>query len=335
VADSRTCRVLANDRLRLAVTSRCNFRCFYCSNEGQAHGTGTFMAISTLRELAIRLRSEGVFVRKINITGGEPTLHPHLLQIVELCRSVCESVTLNTNGALLTPELLKQLWEGGLTNVKFGVDSFTHGPTKPGRRGSYGVAAEVVEMIRLAQELMPRSSANIVLTAFNMHRVPEVLASIEQLRLNWVEFLELIPMRGLEVQPYLIADALESCLPQLDSVSYNRRLAKFICTTRSGLSVQFAEDFCRARVCRNLWTRIDAEGRVVPCLKAGSVVAVSRSESLTEQLARCNSLMCDGPSGFIPRDQDGRWLGDGLAGRYEPLSLGNVGISPVATDLDP
>ena len=105
--------------LRISVTDRCNFRCRYCMPR-EVFGADfeflprdeilTFEEIARLAGIAAQLG-----VRKIRLTGGEPTLRADLPELVRLLKEAAPSVELamTTNGSRLTT-LAAPLAEAGL-----------------------------------------------------------------------------------------------------------------------------------------------------------------------------------------------------------------------------
>ncbi len=91
------------DTLRVSVTDRCNYRCTYCMPDGGvAHGareeTLSFEEIAAVVRLFVRLG-----VRRVRVTGGEPTVRRELPALVRLLRAIAglEEIALSTNGHLL------------------------------------------------------------------------------------------------------------------------------------------------------------------------------------------------------------------------------------------
>jgi hypothetical protein len=103
----------------LEPTSACNLACDGCYRENVAGGHKTLDEVRTEIETFKRLRNcDG-----ISIAGGDPLLHP---EIVEIVRSVAASgikPILNTNGAALTMDLLRALKQAGVMGFTFHVDS--------------------------------------------------------------------------------------------------------------------------------------------------------------------------------------------------------------------
>ena len=110
--------------LRISVTDRCNFRCVYCM---PAEGLewlpkAEILSYEEIGALVGELAPLGL--RRVRITGGEPTIRPELTRLVAMIRAVpaIEDIALSTNGVKL-PELASPLREAGLDRVNISVDS--------------------------------------------------------------------------------------------------------------------------------------------------------------------------------------------------------------------
>ncbi len=99
----------------IPITNACNLRCPICF--GYNRSDPYFMPPADFaRRLDFLLEATGG-VDLVNITGGEPTLHPELPELLRLAkRAGIGRVTLNTNGILLgrRPELAATLAELGI-----------------------------------------------------------------------------------------------------------------------------------------------------------------------------------------------------------------------------
>jgi len=331
--------VFANDRLRLSVTDNCNFSCEYCTNEGQLHNRGNYIDIEIVKKIATKIKEEEIYVRKVNITGGEPLLHKELLKIVECFSAISESVTINTNGSLLDRKKIISLHGAGISNIKFGIDSLVRELTKPCISKSIYDKNKIIDNLLFSVELMPRSSANVVLTTYNANEFDCILEFMISQKINLVEFLELIKhdfrhMSRTISQGLNILTLIEQKRSYFSEITYNRKLAKFICTTNTGLAIQFAEDFCLRRVCQNLWTRIGAKGDFVPCIKAQESLKIDLKKKLRDQILLCNAMMCNASTSHLPRDYLGNLLEEANKGAYispnykHPLYGTNTSFDP-------
>jgi SynChlorMet cassette radical SAM/SPASM protein ScmF len=81
----------------------------------------------------------------VKLTGGEPLLHPHINEILEVIRSEELDLTVETNGLLCTPELaerMKATCENPFVSVSLdGADAETHEWVR-GVKGSFDAALE-------------------------------------------------------------------------------------------------------------------------------------------------------------------------------------------------
>ena len=110
--------------LRISVTDRCNFRCVYCMPaEGlQWLPKADILSYEEIAEVVRQLAPLGL--RRLRITGGEPTIRPDLATLVRGLRAVpgIEDIALSTNGVRL-PELAAPLRAAGLDRVNMSADS--------------------------------------------------------------------------------------------------------------------------------------------------------------------------------------------------------------------
>ena len=113
--------------LRVSVTDRCNYRCSYCMPEDLGDEISfqprasllTFEELERLISIFARLG-----VRKVRLTGGEPTIRKGIVELVRRISSLAgiEQVVMTSNGHLLG-ELARPLAEAGLTAVNVSIDT--------------------------------------------------------------------------------------------------------------------------------------------------------------------------------------------------------------------
>src|SRR5918999_5629303 len=110
--------------LRISVTDRCNFRCVYCMPAAGLTWLpkDEILSYEEIAEVVRQLAPLGL--RRLRITGGEPTIRPDLVRLVEMLRAVpeIEDIALSTNGVKL-PELAGPLRAAGLDRVNISADS--------------------------------------------------------------------------------------------------------------------------------------------------------------------------------------------------------------------
>ena len=110
--------------LRISVTDRCNFRCTYCMPlEGLPWlPKSDILSYEEITTVVAQLAPLGL--RRIRLTGGEPTIRPQLTTLIAQLRAVpgVEDIALSTNGVHL-PTLAGPLREAGLDRINMSADS--------------------------------------------------------------------------------------------------------------------------------------------------------------------------------------------------------------------
>src|SRR5205823_4009165 len=88
------------DYLRVSVTDRCNYRCTYCMPEDGVDHVQRADILSFEEICALVSCFAGLGVRRLRLTGGEPTVRRDLVSLVRMLRTVpgIEDIALSTNG---------------------------------------------------------------------------------------------------------------------------------------------------------------------------------------------------------------------------------------------
>lgn len=88
----------------IPITSACNLDCPICYTVNKNEDPHR-MTKEQLKEILEHLLNDHEELDIINFTGGEPTLHPELLELLELCRDAgIRRLTISTNGLKLKDE---------------------------------------------------------------------------------------------------------------------------------------------------------------------------------------------------------------------------------------
>ncbi|MCP4289596.1 MAG: GTP 3',8-cyclase MoaA [Gammaproteobacteria bacterium] len=114
--------------LRVSVTDRCNYRCFYCmpSRGLEWEQRKEFLSYEELTRL-IRLFSE-LGVDKVRLTGGEPLARRGILEFVRQLSKLpgINDLSMSTNAHLLANQA-QALAEAGIQRVNISLDSLDPG----------------------------------------------------------------------------------------------------------------------------------------------------------------------------------------------------------------
>jgi len=97
---------------------RCNLACTYCN---EFDDFSPPVPIDEMLKRVDKLGELGTAI--VTISGGEPTLHPELDDIIRRIRSHGMIAGLITNGYFLTPERIHRLNEAGLQHLQISIDN--------------------------------------------------------------------------------------------------------------------------------------------------------------------------------------------------------------------
>jgi cyclic pyranopterin phosphate synthase len=133
-------------------------------------------------------------VKRVRLTGGEPLVHPQIVEIVRRIASVpnIEEVSLTTN-AMLLERLAQPLADAGLTRVNISLDSLEADKFRRITRG--GDLTRVWEGIAAAERahLAPIKLNTVIVRGLNADELPALAAlTMEH---DWhVRFIEVMPI---------------------------------------------------------------------------------------------------------------------------------------------
>ena len=211
--------------LRISLTDHCNLRCVYCMPEDMVFRPRAEMMQDEEVLFLARLFAELGF-DKIRLTGGEPTIRAHLVDIVRGITTTpgIRSVSLTTNGMLLS-KLADPLAAAGLGRVNVSIDTLNPAKFKRMTRG--GDMETVWEGILAAEAagLTPVKLNAVVVRGYNEEDVVD-LANLTREHHWQMRFIEMMPFGGSTdlqtkqmVSSQEIQDRIEQSLGSLTPVN--------------------------------------------------------------------------------------------------------------------
>lgn len=155
----------------LEPTKRCNLYCEGCYSRNDPTSDKSLAEIRGDLETFVRLRN----VDSISIAGGDPLVHPQIVDIVRMVRKEFGlKAIINTNGLALNDALLDQLVAAGVSGFTFHIDS---GQVRPGWKRKNEI--DLCELrLRLARMV---AAAGDISVAFNATIYPSTKQYIPQL----------------------------------------------------------------------------------------------------------------------------------------------------------
>ena len=133
--------------LQWHITHRCNLRCRHCYQNDYAAFTSRQEMESVLEQFD-ELLSDCGFRGHINITGGEPMLHPELFWLLQQAKRRSFSTAVLTNGTLIGLREARMLKASGVSYVQVSLDGTRKTHDMIRGEGSFEQAAEGIIALR-------------------------------------------------------------------------------------------------------------------------------------------------------------------------------------------
>ena len=181
--------------LRISVTDRCNFRCTYCMPQEGVRWLPkddllSFEEIARVVRAAVDIHG----IRRIKLTGGEPTVRHGLVDLVRMLRLIrgIEEISLTTNGLRLI-ELATPLKESGLDRITISIDSLRADRFKAITR-----TGDLAEVLRGLEHVLDAGFSGIKINCVAMRGTnDDEFADFARLTLKMpvtVRFIEYMPL---------------------------------------------------------------------------------------------------------------------------------------------
>ena len=275
---------IAGDRplgLLAELTYRCPLGCPYCSNPTSLRHDGAELTTDEWQRVIDEAAELGVL--HVHFSGGEPLLHPGLVELVAAARAAGLYTNLLTSGIPFSRTAAESLRAAGLDHVQLSLqsDEAPLADTIAGRRSH----ADKLAAARLIRELGWPLTLNVVLHRPNVARIPQLVALAEELDADRLELAN--------VQFYGWAHRNRDAL--LPSIAELREAAACVAEARTRLRGRLRIDYVlpdaladRPKPCMEGWGRryltVNPQGDVLPCPTASCI------ESLRFDNVRQHSL---------------------------------------------
>ena len=142
-------------KLYLEPTTACNLRCRSCIRNAWTEPEA-LMSMSTFQHLLDGLAALPELQRAVLSGFGEPLLHPRILEMIQMLRERGLTVTLGSNGLLLSPEVARELVKLRLDRLVVSLDGIKP-ETYAGIRGA--LLAQVLDNIHALNEAKRRQGS--------------------------------------------------------------------------------------------------------------------------------------------------------------------------------
>lgn len=267
--------------VRLAVTDRCNLRCFYCMPEDGIRylPKKQLLTFEEIERLISILATLGI--TKVRLTGGEPFVRNDLMQLINRISEIpgIQELHLTTNGVLTAPHI-PQLKKLGLGSVNLSLDTLDKARFyNITRRDEFEPVMNTLNL--LLEQNIPVKINAVVMEGKN---IDDIIPLIELSKNNAVDirFIEEMPFNGegnhyptLNWTHKKILQYIQAHYPALKkigdapfSTSYNYQVPGYTGTV--GIIAAFSRTFCGT--CNRI--RITAQGTLKTCLYDDGVLDI-------------------------------------------------------------
>lgn len=261
--------------LRISVTDRCNFRCQYCMPlEGLPWlPKADILRYEEIADIVAQLAPLGL--RRLRITGGEPTIRPELPRLIRLLRDIpgIDDIALSTNGVKL-PQMAGALADAGLHRVNISADSLRPERVAAIARRDLGFALHTAALAAEQAGIGPIKVNVVVMRGINDDELADFAALTREHPWH-VRFIELMPvgeLRDLTWEHVVPSDeilarlsAVDALLPDATPVPGNGPAAYYRYAGAPGsvgVITPMTHTYCEK--CNRV--RLTADGRLRTCL---------------------------------------------------------------------
>ena len=252
--------------LRISLTQRCDFNCFFCHQEGE-NNPGQELTTDEVESIVKIASMQGI--KYVKLTGGEPLLRDDIVEIVQRIKPYVEEVSMTTNASKLT-ELACKLKEAGLARVNISLHSLNPSRFKDitGTDRAAEVEAGIKEAIRCG--LTPVKLNMVVMKDINHDEIEKMIQFSRDTGavLQLIEFQEL--ENGTEYYDELhydlvpVEEMLASRSEKIVEREMHRRKIYFL---RNGAQVEVVRPMHNSRFCAYCTRlRVTSDGKLKPCL---------------------------------------------------------------------
>lgn len=262
--------------LRISVTDKCNYRCFYCLPDGGVLGTPESKMLSFEDIVRIIKIGVGLGIRKVRFTGGEPLLRENFIKLVEMTSDIkgLEKISLTTNGFLLS-RFARELKKAGVQGLNISINSL-----KPKKYSQITGGGRIIDFFIGLNEAINAGfetvKMNVVyLKGFNDDEVEDFVHLTHDRKII-VRFIELMPKgeaRNIWQNNFALITELRKCLKAKRLIVQEDESNKTAFSGPSryyltpwggkvGLIGLLSDHYCRD--CNRL--RLTSDGKLYPCL---------------------------------------------------------------------
>lgn len=161
----------------IELTNRCNLECKYCYGNYK-RSTGIFLNFDTITYLFKSMMENGVIT--IELTGGEPLLHPNFKEILILALKCFYRVNILSNGVLFTDEIFDIIKDNiDKVYLQISIDGCTEETNKK-VRGVNNTWNKTLHTLIKLESIGAKYRVPFMVTKDNIHEIENVCELFKQ-----------------------------------------------------------------------------------------------------------------------------------------------------------
>jgi len=170
------------------VTRRCNLRCIHCYAHAKDKEFENELTLEEGKQLLDDLSEFGCPV--VLFSGGEPLMHPHLIELASYAVEKGMRAVISTNGTLITREIARDLKAIGLSYVGISLDGMEEIHDR--FRGFKGAFKGALEGVENAQNEGIKVGLRFTINRINYREIPAIFDLIEEREIPRACFYHLV-----------------------------------------------------------------------------------------------------------------------------------------------
>jgi len=172
------------------ITRKCNLKCEHCYENAGSKARDELNSQEVLKGIDI-LAEAGV--TSLAFSGGEPTIHPHILEFIKHAKDQGIFVATATNGYTLSKQkIVDRYVDSGLEFVQISLDGLNP-TTHDSFRGVSGAWDKAVQAITNCVETDLFVEVATTVTEHNFSEIPSMIDFVRNLGVQWFMLYNFIP----------------------------------------------------------------------------------------------------------------------------------------------
>jgi len=281
--------------VQYAVTKKCNLNCNIC-NSNLSRDKEIDLTLPEIKRLAIILKKIQVSI--LVLTGGEPFIRKDIIEIAKIFKTSGLEVRFQSNGFLLTPELVIELHKLGTNGITISLDSLN--PEIQDRLTNFKNSHEkIFKALSLISQYSSQTkniyAINTVVSKLNIEELPTLAKFATRMGL----FISFIPLHSTRSNSHFIIrkNNTELEFSEKDFLVIDRVYSELIEMKKQGYLIYNSSRFLRETPdylkykkiqwkcdSPDLYFAISPSGNFLPCVDLNSNINILDQDFLKNYL---------------------------------------------------